>query len=86
MADAILRAGNVGRPGLELGRQHGPAGALERQRTDYVATALVRRHGLEQRGLAVKNADAGRLRAPRVRSHIESQSSDWTSTSKGATA
>src|SRR5216684_7973581 len=33
---------------------------LEGHRTDHVATALVRRHGIQQSGFAIKNADAGR--------------------------
>src|SRR5260370_24456495 len=32
---------------------------LEGYRTDHVATALVRRHGIQQSVLAIQNADAG---------------------------
>ena len=35
-------------------------GLLEGDRADHVAAALVGRHRLEQRGLAVEHADAGR--------------------------
>ena len=34
-------------------------GLLEGDRADHVAAALVRRHGLEEAGLAVQDADAG---------------------------
>ena len=35
---------------------------LECHRADHVPAALVRRHGLQQRGLAVKGSDAGRCK------------------------
>jgi hypothetical protein len=53
-------AGDVRRAGLELVRQLVVGGLLEGDRRDHVAAALVGRHRLEQGGLAVEHADAGR--------------------------
>ena len=53
-------AGDVRRAGLELVRQRVVGRLLERDRADHVAAALVRRHRLQERGLAVQDADAGR--------------------------
>ena len=52
-------AGDVGRAGFELVRQVGVGGLLEGDHLDHVAAALIGRHGVEQRGLAVEDADAG---------------------------
>ena len=52
-------ASNVGRAGFELERQVVVRGFLEGDGADHVAAALVGRHGLKQRSLAVEHADAG---------------------------
>ena len=64
-------AGDVRRARLELVRQRVPGASLERDRADHVAAAHERRHGLEQRGLAVEHADARRAVELVAREHIE---------------
>ena len=53
-------AGDVRRAGLELVRQRVVRRLLEGDRRDHVAAALVRRHRVEQRRLAVEHAGARR--------------------------
>ena len=51
--------GDVRRPGLKPVGQAIVDGLLECHRGDHVPAALVRRHGLQQLGLSVQQADAG---------------------------
>ncbi|MCY1203121.1 hypothetical protein D9M72_146200 [compost metagenome] len=52
-------AGDIGGARLELVGQLVVGGLAERDLANHVPAALVRRHGIEQRGLAVEHADAG---------------------------
>ena len=51
--------GDVGRACFELEGQIVVGGLGKGDGADHVAAALVRRHGVEQRALAVEHADAG---------------------------
>ena len=53
-------ARHMGRAGFKFVGQIVVDRLLEGHGTDHVAAALVRRHGFQQSGLAIENADAGR--------------------------
>ena len=65
--------GDVRRAGLELRRALRPARLLDGDRGDHVPAGEERRHGVQQLGAAVQDADAGRARRPCGRSSRRSR-------------
>ena len=55
-----VSAGDMRRAGFEAAGNIGKGGFLKCHAADHIAAALIRRHGVEQVGLAIEHTDAAR--------------------------